>query len=335
MSNSFFPKVVQTDETDPRLRGPQGWTGKLYKLLNPLRFKRKELRLSNDLYMTHTEFLEGHIRVGGVIEPGNLTIGFYGSADGNRLAGAHRVNDGMAVSYNGCKWDAVSKAPAYGAVIHFSHQLTESIVSPSAHAFLMNASVVAGERLSLVSPVTPMGESLRKAIRSSITLAEEAERPPEYASIFDWMANDLVSMAACLIDEVTEDAQAPLTQSQEKRFEMARQIERFLWEDPSMGAEIPTSLDEMADYFGCQRRTIQAVVKDYFGVGFVALKRSIRLHQVNAALTGGGAESVTSAALDHNFEELGRFSGYYKKMFGELPSESLRRGDRDDASRNV
>jgi len=35
--------------------------------------------------------------------------------------------------------------------------------------------------------------------------------------------------------------------------------------------------------------------------------------------------TVTAIALDHGFGELGRFSVQYRRLFGESPSETLRR----------
>jgi len=42
-------------------------------------------------------------------------------------------------------------------------------------------------------------------------------------------------------------------------------------------------------------------------------------------------ESVTSAALQSGFSNLGAFSAYYRERFGEQPSETLRRTGARDA----
>ena len=52
-----------------------------------------------------------------------------------------------------------------------------------------------------------------------------------------------------------------------------------------------------------------------------------RMHLVHRALLRADASSatVTSIATGHGFWELGRFSVAYRALFGELPSETLRR----------
>ncbi len=56
---------------------------------------------------------------------------------------------------------------------------------------------------------------------------------------------------------------------------------------------------------------------------FIKLSKLQSLHteMVNCK----GRRSVTEVALDYGFTHLGRFSSDYRKVFNELPSETLRR----------
>lgn len=55
--------------------------------------------------------------------------------------------------------------------------------------------------------------------------------------------------------------------------------------------------------------------------------KNCRLEAARHELSNPGPEktSVTDVAMRYGFHHLGRFAGYYKSAFGELPSETLSR----------
>jgi AraC family transcriptional regulator, ethanolamine operon transcriptional activator len=74
-------------------------------------------------------------------------------------------------------------------------------------------------------------------------------------------------------------------------------------------------------------RTLQYAFKEVVGVTPVAYLIRLRLHRVRQALlaAGRGTTTVSAAALDWGFWHFGEFSRAYKRCFGELPSDTLRR----------
>lgn len=323
---SPYPIFERTDEHTPQPWRPGGWAGRFYRLLNNLRFVRKELRLSDDVSMVETELLDGHIRVGGAIAPGRLTIGFYRSSRVSRLSGRPLDAPRMAIAYNGCAWDAVSRAPASGVAIFFAETPTRLIVPESAHEFLMESGrKSSGARLAHMCAPTATGEKLERAIRSSIRLAENNAGLDKGESVVEWIAEDLISLATCAIDEVCDSAIDAPGRGEANRFELAAGIEKLLWIDPDTSASPSLSLDDVARKFGCSRRQVQMAVLEQFGVGFTEFKRCIRLHQAfNALAEPERYRNVSSVAYAYEFEHLGRFAQYYNEMFGVLPSRHLR-----------
>ena len=321
-----YPKFMRTDENTPQPWRPGGWTGRFYRLFNRLRFVRKELCLSDEVTMVETDFLEGHIKVGGVIAPGRLTIGFYRNSQISRLSGKSLDSSRMAISYNGCAWDAVSRAPASGAVISFAENPTRSIVSERAHAFLMESGRTgAGVRLAHICRLTSQGEKLERAIRSSIQLAENSDFSGGEEKMAAWIDEDALSLAACVIDEIADQEIETTTRGEAKRYALAAEIEKLLWVDPETTATSSLSLDDVAAKFACSRRQVQMAILEHFGVGFTELKRCIRLQQAfDAVNVTDRYQNISSIAHAYEFDHLGRFAKYYKEMFGVLPSRHLR-----------
>ena len=62
-----------------------------------------------------------------------------------------------------------------------------------------------------------------------------------------------------------------------------------------------------------------------FGVGPVTFLRYKRLCTVRSILRESAPDqtTVSKVALEQGFIELGRFSQYYRAMFGEYPSQTL------------
>jgi len=86
-------------------------------------------------------------------------------------------------------------------------------------------------------------------------------------------------------------------------------------------------LAEICKSVGASERTLRTACEEQFGMGPVRYLTLRRMHLVHRALLRADASSatVTSIATGHGFWELGRFSVAYRALFGELPSETLRR----------
>jgi len=79
---------------------------------------------------------------------------------------------------------------------------------------------------------------------------------------------------------------------------------------------------------GVSERTVEYAFQKVLGVSPLAYLTRLRLHRVRRALRTAerGSTTVTAEALRWGFWHFGEFSRSYKDCFGELPSETLRRG---------
>ena len=88
----------------------------------------------------------------------------------------------------------------------------------------------------------------------------------------------------------------------------------------------PIRLDDVAAAADMRPRTLETRFRQFLGTTPLGWVRRMRLMRVREQLLDPtSARSVTEAALDGGFGQLGRFAGQYRDQFGELPSVTLRR----------
>jgi len=89
----------------------------------------------------------------------------------------------------------------------------------------------------------------------------------------------------------------------------------------------PVLVEELAAEAGVSERTLRTAFHEYFGVGPVRYLQLRQLHQVHRALRAAepDAVSVADVLLKCGVWEFSRFASRYQRVFGERPSETLRR----------
>ena len=88
----------------------------------------------------------------------------------------------------------------------------------------------------------------------------------------------------------------------------------------------PVSIGELCARIGVSRRTLQYCFQDIIGANPVSFLRAIRLNKVRRELRAAnfGTVQIADIATRWGFWHLSHFSNYYRALFGELPSETLR-----------
>ncbi len=88
----------------------------------------------------------------------------------------------------------------------------------------------------------------------------------------------------------------------------------------------PITIAGLCMALGLSRRTLQYSFQEVLGINPVRFLRALRLNGVRRELKSpSGNATVQDAAARWGFWHLGHFVTDYKHMFGELPSETLRR----------
>jgi AraC-like DNA-binding protein len=126
-------------------------------------------------------------------------------------------------------------------------------------------------------------------------------------------------MVRCLAD----GASIETTAGGRRHDAIVARFEEFLAANPGQ----PLYLTEICATIGVAERTLRASCEEHLGMGPIRFLTLRRMHLVHHALLRAdpSKSTVTRIVTDHGFWELGRFSAAYRTLFGEPPSETLRR----------
>jgi AraC-like DNA-binding protein len=142
----------------------------------------------------------------------------------------------------------------------------------------------------------------------------------QVATGFFQLRDDVMLLIAHLLQP--HRAERDLTKPRSRTAAM-RRVERFL--DDNVGA--PLSLTAVSAGTALSARTLERIVRERTGLSAIAYFRRRRLALARKILLQRGPHaSVTDVALEVGFLHLSRFADAYRKVYGELPSETRRRG---------
>ena len=134
---------------------------------------------------------------------------------------------------------------------------------------------------------------------------------------------ELMSVAAAILEHCVA---ASVPRLGRPRLPRARIVARALalMEDRSGD---PLFVDDLCRAARVSERTLRNIFQEYFGVGPMRLLKVRQLSEVRSALMAGTREmqNVASVARRFGVWDLGAFTRNYKALYGETPSDTLRR----------
>lgn len=328
LGQNLYPKLTFRTEADGEVAlTPKGWKQRFYKLNEgPFRFSKWTLELSDGLLLEEAHLLEGSLRVDGKIGEGRLFIGILSKDEDYRLLSARGSGELLTISYDGSEWDMVADAVGTAITLHAAPDVAEKILGKRNIQRLQDRMIGPNGKKSLLLPITQEAEILANMMRRFIRLSKEETYFENRLDRLNLVHDMLTVQSSFLINNIF--AHEPLNEkiTRERRIMIAKEIENILWTNRG-GAEGPlNSLDDFADHFQITRRSIQLAIQETFNSSFTELRNSIKLHQARDALREiKDHGSVSQVARMHGFEHLGRFSSQFKRMFGRLPSDEVRK----------
>ncbi|RMQ43447.1 DNA-binding domain-containing protein, AraC-type [Pseudomonas cichorii] len=123
-----------------------------------------------------------------------------------------------------------------------------------------------------------------------------------------------------LLELVAPDQAPPLSPTARKRMvDRAREYALAHLDEP-------LSILDLCNHIGASRRKLQYCFQETLGINPVAYLRALRLNAVRRELRDRSDEhGVQEVAARWGFWHLSRFAGDYRVLFGESPSQTLRR----------
>jgi AraC-like DNA-binding protein len=172
----------------------------------------------------------------------------------------------------------------------------------------------------IIRPNSLLMLRLLKLHKSVGQLAHDSPDILELPEVLRALENELIHlMVRCL----AEGAAVEPTAGSCRHDTIVARFEEFLEANPDR----PLYLTEICAAIGVAERTLRASCEQHLGMGPIRYLTLRRMHLVRRALlrSGPSKSTVTRIVTDHGFWELGRFSIAYRALFGEPPSETLRR----------
>ena len=135
-------------------------------------------------------------------------------------------------------------------------------------------------------------------------------------------AAELLEAASLVVGEPLAHAGKPERRPRLSRSEIIRRSRELL----EQSEDEPVLVGDLAAAAGVSERTLRTAFNEYFGVGPVRYLQLRRLHQVHRALAAAEPDEITvsDVLVLYGEWEFGRFATRYRRLFGELPSETLR-----------
>jgi AraC family ethanolamine operon transcriptional activator len=156
-----------------------------------------------------------------------------------------------------------------------------------------------------------------------LTVLESVSRTPamlQYAAMQKGLEHALLSSVVKAVGRADDAARS--TTSPTARHAIVSRAQEYMREH----VEEPLTVEDLCRVLGVSRRTLQYSFQEVLQLNPVSYLRAMRLNGVRRMLKSANPErqSVQDIAARWGFWHLSHFANDYRRMFGELPSETLR-----------
>lgn len=248
----------------------------------------------------------------GSIAEGTVVLVFSGGLDGSfGVDGLDAARDAVVVRGAGARTALVARRPGDWYAVSVSEVRLGGIAAGRGPAG-------AGTAFHGRFQPEDLGR-LRALAARAVTAAVSPDEPSRQAAAALEVA--LVAAVASGVEGGAEHAQRERS-PRGSRHDVLDRVDRLL---ESRSAE-PVYVADLCAATGLPERTLRYVLVEQYGTSPIRLLRNRRLCQLRRALLGSAepAECLASLAARHGFWHMGTLAADYRRLFGELPSETRR-----------
>lgn len=247
----------------------------------------------------------------------SLNGGIEIEADGNRQA----IRQGRAII----------SSPRSNIKLHWTNAC-EQLILRVPHGLLREASgrlpaPEAGKAGLALSPGLLLPDSASRQWRHQLNTFMALDNYARQSSAYlPWLEHLETGMAMFLLLQSGEGLQPSAPEHMRASGSQGLALRRLdkLHEFAAAHLTLPVTLADLAKAAALSERQLNTFCQQRLGLSPMAWLREQRLEAVREILqTHPGADMAATAML-HGFDHLGRFAAYYRRRFGELPSETVK-----------
>ena len=245
------------------------------------------------------------------MDSNHVAIGMYLSPEPAKINGMTSSNDRFFICFAGSDYEVIT--PGQGSLI--SIQLPQSVFEPMLNASDSTLSLAGNKICS--ARIDEASSKLLHWYRYWISSFQPGSdfHLLLFQQLFDEAMQETLSIA--------EDFLTPQSEIQRidkcNKVKIAELIDYF-----HAHTDQTIQVKDMTSITGLCRRNLFYQFKKYTGFTPVRYLTMLRLGMVRRELVSG-YQGITRLALRYDFSHLGAFSALYKRIYGELPSETRKR----------
>lgn len=306
---------IISSDIDEQAASLRQWD-QLYEQLTPGPFAGSLQEVSFRGVQIFRETTNQSVHEAGTTRPGSRAIGVPLQMAGTALFGGEVVHiDALITLAGDDELDFYAPRGFDVLGITVDEQVLATYASRIEHRDITN--LFGGKRV-LTPPAGPLAE-FRRLLLSILQSLEANPAALRFGPTQRLLEQSVLAGILAVAEDADDASPKPPCESRLRVVERARAY---------MGAHIdlPITVADLCVELGVSRRTLQYSFQEVLGLNPVRFLRALRLNGVRRDLRTGRShiDSVQGVAAKWGFWHLGHFVTDYKRMFGELPSETLR-----------